>query len=55
MEDESKSKEELLKELEDMRRRLSAGKSNSTTNQQRITELLDSTENYRSILNATPN
>ena len=55
MDDALKTKEELLKELAELRQRILLFEESVVRHQQIHAELLDSKENYRSILEASPN
>lgn len=55
MEDELKTKEQLISELKELRRLAGSFEEAAIKHQQVCTELLDSRENYRSILEASPN
>ena len=55
MDDALKTKEDLIKELEGLRQRIELFEESVVRQQQIQSELLDSKENYRSILEASPN
>lgn len=55
MEDALKTKEQLIAELAEMRRLIGFFEESGVEPQQVYSELIDSRENYRSILDASPN
>jgi len=54
MEDDLKSKEQLIRELGELRQRIEFYKESEAVNEKMRSELLHSRENYRSILEASP-
>jgi hypothetical protein len=55
MEDALKTKKQLISELRELRRLVGLLEESAVKHQQVYAELLDSRENYRSILEASPN
>ena len=55
MEDELKTKEQLISELKEFRRLVGLFEESAVKHKQLYAGLLDSRENYRSILEASPN
>jgi hypothetical protein len=55
MKDASKTKEQLISELAELRQRIGHLEESDAKHQLLCSELLNSRENYRSILEASPN
>ena len=55
MEDALKTKEQLISELNELRQRIGLFEESAAKYQQTYSELFASCENYRSILEASPN